>query len=649
MEVKLNRNIKPNKKRLLPFLQKILLFVKAVGRVFSSFGRKIWDLLCKSKAFARFAYVTFPAWKERTSAYIKEHRVKIVVPIIVGIVACAVLLVVFNKETENSDYYAVGNDEAEFGMVFQHYSTFNHIEKTHVALQLSWQDGAVELTNGKAQAKIKAKVFPINLENQEITWTSSNESIAVVDRDGNISIAAPGEVEITAKLESYGKEAKAKLSVRQPVSGIFLPTSTITLYEGSTGRLLSAMVFPENATNKNITWKSKNTKIARVDENGRVTPVGVGMTEVIATTEDGSFEGRCFVNVVNSYVDVQEIEVMNTEDMFITRGKNVNAIVTVSPSNARNKTLKWSSDDETVATVSQMGRIRGVGEGVANITVSSVNGKTQTFSVEVGVSEEKDPFILYDDEEVPTLAGIGTVRYTSYDITFLQALRIQIQDTPSIWNSGGSLYATETETAEYMNPNNYYTDAYKYQFLDLSMTNNVSSETLDEFLSGKGVLEGMGSVFVEAARDYNVSEVYLVAHACLETGNGTSELATGVDVNGTTVYNMFGIGAYDSSAVYSGSQKAYKEGWTSVESAIRGGAEWISEFYINSADGRQNTLYKMRWNPENPGEHQYASDVSWAVKQAVSIEKIFSSFTDATLSFDIPVYSGQIPPTLNDN
>ena len=547
------------------------------------------------------------------------------------------------KDTENSDYYADGNDEAQFGMVLQHYSTFNHIEKTHIAVKLSWEDGAVELKDGMAQAKLKAKVYPVNLENQKIIWKSSDENIAKVDRDGNITAVAPGEVLISATLAREDKTLVAKLSVRQSVSEIFLPTSTITLYEGSTGRLLSAMVFPENATNKNVVWKSKNTKIARVDQTGRVKPVGVGMTEIIATTEDGSFEGKCFVNVVNSYVDVQEIELMNSEDMFVNIGKSVNAIVTVSPSNARNKTLKWSSDDNSIASVSQTGRIR------ANITVESVNGKKRTFAVQVGASDEKDPFILYDeDEDVPVLAVSGGVKYTSYDITFPQALRIQMQGNPKKWNSGGSLYASEAETAEYMNPNSYYTDAYKYQFLDLSKTNNVSAQVLDEFLEGKGVLEGMGSVFVEAARAYNVSEVYLVAHACLESGNGTSQLATGVEVNGTTVYNMFGIAAYDDSAVYSGSQKAYKEGWTSVEAAIMGGAEWISKFYINSTDGRQNTLYKMRWNPENPGEHEYASDIGWAIKQAVSIEKIFAQFADATLSFDVPVYSGQIPPTLSE-
>lgn len=71
-------------------------------------------------------------------------------------------------------------------------------------------------------------------------------------------------------LYSQKKSATATLSVRQPVTGIFMPTSTITLYTGGEGRLLQTEIFPKNATNQNITWKSKNTKIARVDENGRV-------------------------------------------------------------------------------------------------------------------------------------------------------------------------------------------------------------------------------------------------------------------------------------------------------------------------------------------------------------------------------------------
>ena len=124
--------------------------------------------------------------------------------------------------------------------------------------------------------------------------------------------------------------------------------------------------------------------------------------------------------------------------------------------------------------------------------------------------------------------------------------------------------------------------------MDLSVSNNVDSATLDTYLKGKGVLDGHGSEFKKAADDNNVSEVYLVIHSCLETGNGSSELANGVEYNGTTVYNLFGIGAYDANPVGNGSQRAYSQGWTSVEAAIKGGAKWISENYVNSSDAHGN-------------------------------------------------------------
>ena len=646
METKVTRNIQPNNKSPFSWLSKILKGIKTVWDAVGGVFKKFWKFLCKSKKFSNFAYVKFPKFRKDIWEYAKAHRLKALISVAVGVAVLGVLLGVMIKNSVNSDYLQEGDDSVGYAMVLQNYYTFDHSDKTNVAIQLSWDDGAVVLNGGTAEAKIKAKVYPINLPDKKITWKSSDDNIAKIDSGGNITAQNPGKATLTAMLYSQKKSATATLSVRQPVTGIFMPTSTITLYTGGEGRLLQTEIFPKNATNQNITWKSKNTKIARVDENGRVKPVGVGMTEITATTEDGGFEAKCFVNVVNSYVDVQTLSVKNTDAMTIKVGDSVNAIVTVSPSNARNKTLKWSSDDTKIATVSQAGRIRGVSVGTANITVETTNGKKQTFTVNVTESDAKDPFNLND--EVSDLDTEGTVTYTSYDISFPQIIRIQmgLNPPPKIWRNGGMSYATESETAEYMNPNSFYTDAYKYQFLDLSKPNNVSEETLNNYLDDKGVMKGMGAAFIEAAKEYNVSEVYLVAHACLESGNGTSQLATGVEVNGTTVYNLFGIGAYDANPVGNGSQRAYNQGWTSVEAAIKGGAKWISENYVNSLDGRQNTLYKMLWNPENPGTHQYATDIGWAVKQAVSIEKIFSSFTDATLSFDVPVYSGQIPPTV---
>ncbi len=652
MEIRPSAGKKTNRDEPWRVINKAAARARRAIAFIRAFFAAVGGVVSGNKYVGRFAHVTLPERKKAAARYLKDNRNRLVIMAAVCAAALVTALGLTLKNTENADYLAEGK-ETDFAMVFQNYSTFDHSQPTHVAVRLSWDDGAIDLNDGKAEAKIKATVYPVHLKYEELEWNSSDDDVAKVSKDGSVTAAAPGEIEITASLKNVdggqnikGKtQASASLAVKQPVSGIFLPTSTITLYtDNSTGRKLTARVFPEDASNKNITWTSKNTSVATVDSDGRVKAEGVGMTEITAVTEDGGFEGRCFVNVANPSVNVETLSVMNTADMTVKEGENVTAVVTVSPSNAKNKTLKWSSDNTAVAAVSQAGRIKGVSAGTANITVSSVNGIKQTFTVQVTETDEKDPFDLRGDTETVN----GTVTYTTYTTTFPQAVSIQMLQNPppKVWRSGGLVTASETEVAEYMNPNSYYTDAYKYQFLDLSRPNGVSAEQLNAFLADKGVLRGMGEAFVRAAREYNVSEVYLVAHACLESGNGTSQLAAGVDVNGVTVYNVFGIAAYDSSPLYSGSQKAYREGWTSVESAILGGAEWISRYYINSTDGRQNTLYKMLWNPENPGTHQYATDIGWAVKQAISIEQIFASFDGAVLSFDIPVYSGQIPPAL---
>ena len=95
--------------------------------------------------------------------------------------------------------------------------------------------------------------------------------------------------------------------------------------------------------------------------------------------------------------------------------------------------------------------------------------------------------------------------------------------------------------------------ALKYQFLRLDQPQNISIDKINQFLKGKGVLENQGAAFNKAAQMYGINEVYLISHALLETGNGTSQLAKGADVvnnkvvtnSNTKYHNVFGIAAYD--------------------------------------------------------------------------------------------------------
>lgn len=132
----------------------------------------------------------------------------------------------------------------------------------------------------------------------------------------------------------------------------------------------------------------------------------------------------------------------------------------------------------------------------------------------------------------------------------------------------------------------------------------------------------------------------MISHALLETSNGTSQLAKGVQINGKTVYNMYGIGAYDSSAVTSGAQFAYNAGWFTPEAAIIGGAGFIANGYINAG---QDTLYKMRWNPSSIvlngyASHQYATDIGWAAKQTDQIYNLYKLIESYKLVLEIPQY-----------
>ncbi|WP_339194206.1 N-acetylglucosaminidase [Aeribacillus sp. FSL W8-0870] len=198
--------------------------------------------------------------------------------------------------------------------------------------------------------------------------------------------------------------------------------------------------------------------------------------------------------------------------------------------------------------------------------------------------------------------------------------------------------ATYSDVKYYLDPSNFKNDEkQRYQFLDLSKPSGATVDQLNRFLNGKGDLQGMGQAFVDAANKNNINDLYLISHAILETGNGKSAKFV---YNGKIVYNMYGIGAVDSNPYNGAAKTAYENDWTTPYKAIVGGAAFIGNKYIKAG---QNTLYKMRWNPEAMDKlgyatHQYATDIGWAYKQVNNIYKLYEEIGVNTLILDIPVY-----------
>jgi len=577
----------------------------------------------------------------RIFVYLQKNKWQLITTAVDVFIIAVFLLIMTFITTENSDFRNK-KPSIPFGQRLQHFTTFD-MSNVRVGIFLDSHSDEIYLSDNHASYQYTATVYPLNIKDVEITWSTTNDVIAPVNNTGLVEAAVPGEAQITAKITYKGKTYSdtAHIRVLQPVTSLYMPTTTLNLYHGSAGQILTASVTPPNASNRKIIWKSADESIATVTEQGYVKPVGTGMTEVWAISEEGGFKAKCFINVINYAVKVETVNILNEEkqDMHLKEGETLAVSAAIIPTNAKDRTLKWTTTNPAVATVSQTGLIRAIGEGETFIHAESSNGVRDMLKLTVAKGNKKDNLNLYTPPETLYYsdAADGTVKYSYYNETIDELVDLQMTLDPPPKINGSVQLATRDEVYDHMDPACYYKGAYKYQFLDLSHPNGVGAAELNRYLEGKGVLEGQAEAFIEAANRYGLSELYLVAHAILETGNGSSALARGIEVNGTTVYNMFGIGAYDNSAEYSGSRKAYNEGWTSVEQAIIGGAGWISKFYINAG---QNTLYKILWNPENPGTHQYATACDWATLQALNLDKLFRLFPDCIRTYDIPIFAG---------
>ena len=159
---------------------------------------------------------------------------------------------------------------------------------------------------------------------------------------------------------------------------------------------LTATVSPENASNKKVTFSSDNEEVATVDANGKVTAKKAGSAVITVTSEDGSKTAKCNVTVKAEekpeVVKVQSVS-LNKNNMELKVGGTENLAATVNPSNAANKNVTFSSDNEEVATVDANGKVTAKKAGSAVITVTTENG-SKTASCKVTVKAEEKPEVV---------------------------------------------------------------------------------------------------------------------------------------------------------------------------------------------------------------------------------------------------------------
>ncbi|MBO7617636.1 MAG: Ig domain-containing protein [Bacteroidales bacterium] len=223
-------------------------------------------------------------------------------------------------------------------------------------------ESSLHLTRGESHT-LTATVDPNNATDKAVRWTSSDDSVASVDQKGTITAVSVGEATITAS--AGGLSASCSVNVIIPVTSISLDNNLLLLTKGSVA-VLTAIVSPDDATDKTVKWSSNNPSVASVDQNGRVTAVDAG--DAVITASAGGFSATCSVYCLN--IPVSAV-VLNKTSLSLARGASETLKATVSPSDASDKTVKWSSDNPSVATVDQNGQVTAVNSGTATITASA--------------------------------------------------------------------------------------------------------------------------------------------------------------------------------------------------------------------------------------------------------------------------------------
>ena len=236
-------------------------------------------------------------------------------------------------------------------------------------------ESSLQLARGESHV-LTATVLPDNAKDKAVQWSSSDSSVASVNQNGTVAAVGVGEATITASAGDFSAACSVHVSI--PVASISLDSNLLYLKKGAV-TVLTATVSPDDATDKTVQWSSSNPSVATVDQNGSVTAVDAG--NAVITASAGGFTASCTVYCM--VVPVTAV-VIDKKSLSLERGASETLAATVLPNDATDRTVLWSSNNPSVASVDQNGQVTAVDRGDAIIT-ASVGDVSATCAVSVFV------------------------------------------------------------------------------------------------------------------------------------------------------------------------------------------------------------------------------------------------------------------------
>lgn len=294
---------------------------------------------------------------------------------------------VYEQATLNEPFGKTPEYRAAQGWrLFQKRSTLDKVEVTNLIFDPTSDLGL--MMEHHSSLRIKVTVLPENATNQRLNWGNSDPEIVSVGTDGTITALKPGEAMVTIGLAEPSPKVPAQIFritvVPRPVSMIFIDEEQLELTEGDMGRLTAA-VYPANATDRSVEWSSSDESVVKVSADGELTALVPGEAVITVKATDGSeVEATCRVKVLKRIILVDALT-LDEESLELTEGDSRTLTAVIGPDDATDRTVDWSSSDESVVTVTADGTVTALRPGEAVVKVSAHDGSGLEASCSVKV------------------------------------------------------------------------------------------------------------------------------------------------------------------------------------------------------------------------------------------------------------------------
>ncbi len=303
--------------------------------------------------------------------------------------------------------------------------------------------------NKNESEKLKIEILPEEAKDQKITFSSSNPNIISVDQSGNIFGVSSGEATITATAEN-GVKGSITLNVYSKVEEIKLDIENLTLQEGESYNL-KATIYPEDATNKNITFDSENNDIATVNQSGKITAIKEGTTKITVTSQESQnaqndenkqrekntknnvIQQSDSNNLIQKSVEVKVIKKLTEDELKfdesltiqgnIISGFNYNNMTAENIKNYITTIYEIKIENYSGETI-ENNQLVGTGSKIKIIRTTQTNNTTETIA--------EYTVVLYGDVN-------GDGKINSVDLLVLQRHILEIQTIDEIFQKAGNI------------------------------------------------------------------------------------------------------------------------------------------------------------------------------------------------------------------